>query len=684
MPIQPVFRPSTCTRVTATLTAPGTLATAGVVAGSLLLGASLPVVALAGGAFVAGSRLFSKIITGGEVMRSALFFVANRIDSKPLSYIEGGFVTKIAPLYLKILKEMRSEKAQKAHNALQSAIEFEHCFNDLGIANGYLIQDLLNYIQKLVPGQKVALSLGYKSIFAGGHVIIASIERQEEGKFTLHLHNQGENSGYHPDNQSTLTVSDIEEKNLAVFIRKANSLRTLHMENMGSSIYTALLLLKGTFQGASKDPKDKQEDQNGNSCSGYSIRCFLKTVLSQETFNELEERIVTTAIETLRKGIEESFLESGRDHRMVHNALVALRPELNLAPIDMETTSWLTLPMLLTNALFWHFYFHSPMLRETGKLLGNYIDTEEKIDPGLFMEALENKNVPRSFLKLPKTWARDKKKMYELIQQHPRLVHDVSQELANDPDFIESLLLQMCSKGDCKLSLTTGDWSTLYKDKSFALKMIAKDPRVMRYWFQELRKDPDIKQALFAQRSLEGVKTFIKLYGTFEIPPESLENPDVCLEVLLHDPEDKDKLKSIRSRAHYQTILRTLIENRPTLLVALKGHQSLFQDLPPDLRGNLDVVRLAIEHSRYNLQHASQEIQTSKEALLELIEIEPWVYDNLAEDNPLRDDRDIAWACTQKHGYVPLSDKFLDDPELLARSSPLRHKKRLRDLKTQT
>jgi len=666
MAVPPIpFRPSRCAQATAFAAAPATLTTVGILGGSALFGLSLPVSLLGGAAFLGFSQLFSRILTGGEVLRPAVFFTNDTLGDEKM--IMGGFVSNNIPFYLEVLEGMDAEDANMAKSCLSSALQFERNFSDLGIGNKFLIQDLLKHINGLRPGQKTAFSLGWKNVLAISHVVFASIEREESGRFRVRLHNKGQECGRHHNTQATLEIGEIEDKNLAVFLRKALSLRTLHLADQGRAIYNALLLLEGIFKGSSKDPKDEEKNHNGMSCSGYSIRCFLKTVLSPESFLQFEERLINQSIIRLQKRMEQgSFLDNCMEHRTAYNALCAKRPDLNITPIDVNKVSFPSRYASNIHSVWWNFYFTSPLLTKIRERLGPLLKSKQATPLHLIEKLLEEEGVPKNFLDLPEDWKKSREVMSRIVQRSPRFLAQVAKELRDDPDFLEPLLVQQFSderpwsEDVSRISIGTGCWSALWKNKQFALRCIAKDPRTI-FWFGKERKDPDIVQALKAQASVDAAKVLIRLGEIDSISQEQLADP-VIFTCILSDTQFNS--------SSYAKIFNAVKNNRPLLLtfleVVFKENPYFFPTLPLELRGDLEIVGIEIKYNAWNIDYASEAIQMSIEALLSLIAINPSVYSAIRSDNPLGQNRDLALAALRQNRFISPHDTLRDDPEIRA------------------
>ncbi len=326
------FRPSCTTRFLSFFTAPRTIGMALGTGAAAIAGCAAPVCLAVGGVVVTVQTIFTKVASGGKVMRSAVFIEADHLSRLD---IQGGLPFVTIPPVIDTLETMDTPTTIAAKNSLKGLLEYEEHFDYLGINNHFLVKDLIKKIKQLTPGQIVAIPLSSMDIRASGHIIIGSIECSEDGKFILRIHNGGDGLDFHYTRseedsgrriyQTTLEIADIAMPELINFIKAAASIQAFRLGNNSEKLYKLIPRLKGKVLPASPDSRYWMRKQMGNSCSGYSIKCFLKFVLSPEDYEHFNIRHIALSIKGLQKGFgsQGGFYEKTKEHRIAYNELSA-------------------------------------------------------------------------------------------------------------------------------------------------------------------------------------------------------------------------------------------------------------------------------------------------------------------------------------------------------------------------
>lgn len=394
--VQPAtsFQPSRTARVLSYLTSPKTIAGtigAGVAA---LAGCAAPACLVVGGAVVTIQQLFIKTVSGGKTLRSAAYIQADHLSRMN---IQGGFRSMIIPQVLQALDKMDSANAIKAKSALHSFLTFEEYFDYLGINNHFLVQDFIQKVEQLQPGQIVAWTLSYMKASLknytptiGGHVILGSIERTVNGKYLLRIHNGGEGvSTYHYRRyekesgrllfQTTLEIDDIAFPELVTFIKAAAANQAFRPSNSVEKLYELTSALKGKYLPPREDPRFWMRPQMGNSCSGYSVKCFLRVILSKEEYITFRKQFLVLCVDNLKKGLEKGwFFEKTEEHRLVFKELNAKLMRLEGIERTVATkSSVLVRAAAQIQKKFWNSVF--PISFETFHNMKLGLDTDEFI-----------------------------------------------------------------------------------------------------------------------------------------------------------------------------------------------------------------------------------------------------------------------------------------------------------------
>jgi hypothetical protein len=327
-----------------------------VAGGASLLGAPMPVAAALGAGVTALPRLFNTLTMGGDALRPAVF-----VEAEEMSVL----IQMGQPIYtlrpaLEAVQHMKSgsENVKKLKGLLQNMLFFEEHFDYTGLTNGRLLELCKDSVKKLAVGQSIALPCTVAKIapniqrmeMFGGHAMVAVIERTSKG-FSVTIHNGGEGSGkhYHKENarglvQTAYQIDEIGIPEVLTFIDGIGKLHALRPKNTTDILYKELLPnLKGKPAPASNDPRVWSKGQTGNSCSGFSSRCMIKSVLSKQEFREFEAHFLSLMVKELTQGIESHRVWEQTPHH--HWILRMLKLKLHapdLQPyLDKETRALL-------------------------------------------------------------------------------------------------------------------------------------------------------------------------------------------------------------------------------------------------------------------------------------------------------------------------------------------------------
>lgn len=362
----PVFTTSYCSRLWSNISSPAVLASGAVMGASALMGATLPVCAAIGAGFWIGEKLFKKVVSGGEALRPGVFLAAEHLSKS----VEGGVPSLTIPPILAILRKMDSPNAGVALQCLENTLAYAENFDYSGLGNGPLVSSYQKLVGDLKPGELTALPC---SVFypISGHVMIASFACKVDGTFRVRIHNGGEGSNYHHKSknssvfQTAFEIDGVELPQILEFIADLAPLHAMRKNNSTQKLYKEIIpKLKGKILPASKDERLWGTGQTGNSCSGYSYNCFIKSILTPEEYKQFEARFLSHIIEQLVQGLESSyrFWEQSSDHIKALGILrakqLALMPEegLEFKQVPKEP-SRLGKFSGQTNHLFWKLIF---------------------------------------------------------------------------------------------------------------------------------------------------------------------------------------------------------------------------------------------------------------------------------------------------------------------------------------
>ena len=242
-----------------------------------------------------------------DIMKSSTFMLADYLVDG--TGIDGAFYSMILPLYIEALHKITTDDAVTAKHCLQGLYHYDQYFDRLGFFNKLIIEDLIQHVLNLKPGQSTLLDFSSLSLRAP-HTMIGSIQRKDESTFIVRLHNGGIGTHFHYKRvdpttgnkiiQTTLEIDNVNESNISPFIKAIALQNAYRLSNRVKGIYDSLKILQGRLSPASEDARFWSRAQMGGSCTGYAIKCYLKSTLSPETFIEFEHKLLTLSTHCLR------------------------------------------------------------------------------------------------------------------------------------------------------------------------------------------------------------------------------------------------------------------------------------------------------------------------------------------------------------------------------------------------
>jgi len=336
------FTPSYSTQFISNLTAPKTLSAVTSISITAFFGCSTVTHLASVGGVIAIQSLFTKILSGGNTIRAAVFTEAEHLSRRTL---QGGFPYFTIPPMLAALKEMKSSNALIAKNCLTSILEYEKKFDYLGINNHFLIRDLIQKISTLKPKQILGISLSWMNLF-GGHVIAGSVECKSDMRFILRVYNAGDGCEQHHTKvddkgkkliQTTLEIDEIDLANLIEFIKITSTFHAFRSGHNSKVLYEAVEALNGKILPPSSDKRLWMQGQTGNSCSGYAFKCLLKSILSKEEFREYKVIFLREAVDHLKNKLQNGwFWEKTEEHQIAYKDLSLKLTSLTQDKIDCD------------------------------------------------------------------------------------------------------------------------------------------------------------------------------------------------------------------------------------------------------------------------------------------------------------------------------------------------------------
>lgn len=378
------FQPSRATKFLSYLTAPKTIAGVLGVGAAAISGCSATLCFIVGAAAVSVQTVFTKTISDSN-LRSAVFLEAEHLSRLD---IQGGLPFVTIPPILKALERINSPQTRVAKNALEGLLNYEHCFDYLGINNRHLLKDLIEKIRTLKPGQMVAISLSNMMVQLpfqmSGHIIIGSIECEKHGQYTLRIHNGGEGLDFHYERkeresgrklyQTTLEIGEVKFLHLVNFIKAAAALQAFRPGNSTEKLYRLIPKLDGKILPPRTDARFWMRAQIGNSCSGYAIKCFLRGMLPEEDYRTFKCVLLEMSVKELQKGLQEKgwFYTKTKEHQLAYNELrTKLVQYQNYSSEDLiASSSHLTKLTSFVQRKFWGFVFPLNFMTASSLKLG--------------------------------------------------------------------------------------------------------------------------------------------------------------------------------------------------------------------------------------------------------------------------------------------------------------------------
>lgn len=327
----PVFEPSLASAMLSYLTAPITIGSVLGMSVAVFAGISVPSCFVSGLFIISAQHIFLQIISGGKTLRASVF---NQADHLSRLDLQGGLLTITVPPLIETLSQLDCPNAKKLRNALQSMLNYDNHFDYLGINNHLLLQDLSASLSELETGEIVAFPLSCLNPISGGHIIIGSVEREQTPadhipSYILRIFNGGIGLKYHRYRiekesgrrlyQTTMEISGVPLTQLNVFLKKAALLHAFRLNNHVDQLYKLLETLEGHLLPPHPDDRFWMRVQQGNSCSGYSVKCFIKTILSEKEYLQFQTMFLSHSVNNLQKGLQTGwFYEKTYQHQMAH------------------------------------------------------------------------------------------------------------------------------------------------------------------------------------------------------------------------------------------------------------------------------------------------------------------------------------------------------------------------------
>ncbi len=315
-----VFKPSLPLTISSTLTSPENLIAGALAGGAALFGASLPLTMAIGGGAILLQKLFKKIVSGGEALRPAAFLSAESTSSE----IRGGVHSLIIPPVLECVKKMDTPNSKKLEKGLENILFYVQHFDYTGLTNHRLVELCKEKIRNLNPGEMIALPCSHFSPSNSGHLMIAVFERKADS-FSVTIHNSNGINHYEKCDlgkslyQTGLQIDEVQLPNLFPFIEGLSRLHSVRSKNSRDKLYRELVpALKGKFAAPSDDSRIWNKDQQGMSCSGESVKCLIRSLLTKEEYNEFKMRFFSSMVIKLEQGLESGhFWEQTADHHLI-------------------------------------------------------------------------------------------------------------------------------------------------------------------------------------------------------------------------------------------------------------------------------------------------------------------------------------------------------------------------------
>lgn len=323
--IKPIGAPglfaSTALQVKTTLASPGNLVAGTLACGAVLLGASLPVVVMVGGGALVAKKLLNNVMYGGDALRPAVFIGAERM-SKHTPY---GLHSMTVPPVLECVKKMSGANAERLQSCLENILFYEKHFDYSGLTNRQLVGLCKKALIDLKDGEIFALPCSSFSCSSVSHCMIAVFEKKGD-HFLITIHNSNPPALHYWKNahgkkldQTALQIDDVDLSHACTFVEELEKLHAVRSKNSAQKLYRMILpALSGKLVAPSSDPRLWDKGQIGPSCSGYSVKCLAKSLLSRDEYREFKARFLSLMIKKLADGIHSHrFWEQTSDHYMI-------------------------------------------------------------------------------------------------------------------------------------------------------------------------------------------------------------------------------------------------------------------------------------------------------------------------------------------------------------------------------
>lgn len=311
------FSPPLSKRIWDCVSSPSFLTAVGTTALTSLTNSSWSFCAVAVGGVLITKNLFKKIISGGDYLRPGVFLGA---EGMSVTDVQGGILSLTIPPIYESLRELNTENAKIIQSCLDNILSYLNSFDYSGLGNSALIEHQQKVVARLEPGQITALPCGWFAPTVGvGHVMIVSICSKPNKKFLLKIFNAGEGAVYHyqksatlPDDtltlehvQVTLEIDEVRQTELQNFIADIAKLHAFRPKNSSKKLYEEIIpKLNGIILEPNKDPRLWMHPQSGNSCSGYTLKCLIKSILSVTEYKQFMSIFLSRTEEKLKNGLE--------------------------------------------------------------------------------------------------------------------------------------------------------------------------------------------------------------------------------------------------------------------------------------------------------------------------------------------------------------------------------------------
>lgn len=256
-----------------------------------------------------------KMRDGGEALKPAVFFMAEHLSQ----FTPGACSSqRIMPPVLACVEKMESPRSQQLKGCLKDMLHYENNFDASGKSNCELNEFYKNKANHLAPGEIMALPISIPNE-TGAHFLIVSIEKKES-TFSVTVHNGGDGCNYHffsnvsPKEtlyHSALQIDAVSLPNLLKFIEDVGSLQvrssSIVQPRIDQFYIRVFPALNGIFVPPNHNSHLWTSGQTGGSCSGFSLKCFIKWILSRDEYIEFSTRFDALMANKLTDGIRSHY-----------------------------------------------------------------------------------------------------------------------------------------------------------------------------------------------------------------------------------------------------------------------------------------------------------------------------------------------------------------------------------------